>query len=55
MNDEIKVTIYIPEELKKKIHRQAITESTTLSKMICKTVTEYLDNVNKDEIKEGMF
>ncbi len=43
---EIQVNVYMPEELKKKIHRQAISESLTLSKMIIKTVTEYLNKLD---------
>jgi len=43
--EEKQVNIYMPEELKKQIHRQAISEGLTLSKMIIKTVTEYLKKV----------
>lgn len=46
---EIQLNIYMPDELKKKIHRQAITEGLTLSKMICKTVTEYLNKPEKEK------
>jgi hypothetical protein len=50
MEEETKVTIYMLKELKKRIHRQAISESLTLSKMINKAVTEYLDKTDGKEM-----
>lgn len=47
--EEVRMTLVLPKELKKKIHRRAISEELTLSDMINKVIKQYLDNVNKEE------
>lgn len=47
--EEVKVSVYMPKELKKQFHQQVISEGKTMSALIVELVTDYLENANKEK------
>ena len=47
--EEVKTSVYMPKELKKKFHRRAISEEKTMSALIVELLKKYLDEHDKSD------